>query len=82
MKCIYCGSDIQKERVEFLRSEGREMVCVSCQEEMENSGEYKEYRGMIVSDGKTYGFEKVKGEGCADPFAIYGRVRSIHPEVD
>ena len=79
MRCEMCGREVPEERVEFLLSEGREIVCVACQEKLEEEGRYRTYRGVIVTDskGKYYDFALTKEDVPTDPFQAYGGLRKF-----
>lgn len=84
MRCEICGMEVPEKRVEFLLSEGREIVCVSCQEKLEEEGAYKTYRGVIVTDrkGKYYDFALTKEDVPTDPLRAYGGLKRFSAEVE
>jgi len=84
MRCVMCGKEVPKARAEFLIREGREVICIGCQEEMERRGEYKTYRGVIVTDGqgKYYDFAKTTADVPCDPFTAYRIRRPAEAEVE
>lgn len=71
-----CGGEVPPERVKFLLSEGRSVVCIDCQRALEEEGAYRTYRGVIVTDGegRYYDFDITTEDLSADPFEVY-RVR-------
>ena len=45
--CVICDvNEVPEARVEFLKSEGRPPICISCQEKLEEAGEYELYIGV------------------------------------
>ena len=79
-----CGREVPEKRVEFLLSEGREIVCIACQERLEEEGTFRVYRGVIVTDrkGKYYDFVPTKEDVPTDPFQTYGGLRKFSMEVE
>ena len=79
MRCRICGGEVPRERVEFLFSEGREVVCITCQKRLEEEGNYRTYRGVIVTDAKVgyYDFVPTRVELPVDPFRTYRGLRKF-----
>ena len=84
MRCEICGGEVPEERARFMLSEGREIVCIGCQEKLEEEGSYRTYRGVIVTDrkGKYYDFDITKEEVPTDPFDIYRGLKKFSAEVE
>ena len=80
MRCEICLKEVPPERVNFLLSEGRQITCIACQRNLEEEGQYRTYRGLIVSDKKEkyYDFIPTKENLPSDPFLMYkGRGKFI-----
>ena len=84
MRCEICGGEVPQQRVKFLLSEGREIVCIACQKKLEEEGSFKVYKGVIVTDreGKYYDFVPTKADVPTDPFQAYGGLRKLSVGAD
>ena len=73
MRCEICLREVPEQRVNFLLSEGRQITCIACQRKLEEEGQYRTYRGLIVPDKKEkyYDFVPTKEDLPSDPFLMY-----------
>jgi len=65
VECVRCFEKIPENRAEFLKKEGRPPICLPCQQELEESGEYETYVAefsCIEKEGEGYAFMPVRVE--------------------